>query len=53
MTTVLTYETFILTEHYWRPLKCREAQVLYLHIEHILQVILYMHINFYDGANTT
>ena len=50
---VLTCETFTLTEHYLRPLKCREAQVRYLHIEHILQVILYMQINFYDAPNTT
>jgi len=53
MTTVLTCETFTLTEHYLRPLKHREAQVPDLHIEHILQVTLYTQINFYDVANTT
>jgi len=34
-------------------LKRREAQVPDLHIEHILQVTLYMQINFYDAANMT
>lgn len=45
MTTVLTCETFTLTGHHLRPLKCREAQVPDLHIEHILQVTLYTQIN--------
>jgi hypothetical protein len=53
MTTVLTCETFTLTERHLRPLKHREAQIPDLHIEHILQVTLYTQINFYDATNTT
>ena len=37
----------------FETLKTQEAQVPDLHIEHILQVTLYMQINLYDAMNTT